>query len=197
MNWYIKRIKWLKFNYTCTSPPPGWCSMLSLDPTFGSAFSLKSNFSSTICTSPPPGWCFILSLDPTFDAALALKSTFTSVIFTFPPPGLWSILSLDPTLEEAFSLKSTFSVRILTFPPPGLWSILSFEPTLELALSLKSSLRFSIWRICEKKIIVSNDVVSYSFTMVAWIKNSNSGKFISKSLTEMPSSKMSFKFSIS
>ncbi len=34
---------------TFLSPPPAWCLMLSLDPIFDEAFSLKSSFTVSIC----------------------------------------------------------------------------------------------------------------------------------------------------
>lgn len=55
---------------TLTSPPPGTCLMLSLDPIFGFAFSLKSNLTDSIFLSPPLGLCAAFSKEPIFDFAL-------------------------------------------------------------------------------------------------------------------------------
>ncbi|KAE9535912.1 hypothetical protein AGLY_007813 [Aphis glycines] len=47
------------------TPPPGVCLMLSLDPIFGFALSLKSSLTVSIFLSPPPGLCVLLSSEPT------------------------------------------------------------------------------------------------------------------------------------
>lgn len=54
---------------TLISPPPGVCLMLSLDPTFGLALSLKSSLTDSIFLSPPPGLYVAFSRDPILDFA--------------------------------------------------------------------------------------------------------------------------------
>lgn len=64
---------------TLISPPPGICLILSLDPTFDLARSLKSNLTDSIFLSPPFGLWDVLSNDPIFD--LAFQANFCCGIY--------------------------------------------------------------------------------------------------------------------
>lgn len=61
--------------FTFTLPPPATCLILSFEPTFGFALSLKSSFTDSIFLSPPPGLCAALSRDPTFGLAFHCSLT--------------------------------------------------------------------------------------------------------------------------
>lgn len=65
----------INYNITLIAPPPGVCLMLSLDPIFGFALSLKSSLTVSIFLSPPPGLCVLLSSEPTLGLAFHCNLT--------------------------------------------------------------------------------------------------------------------------